>query len=259
MAELVWDQIGERSYQTGIDRGVLYLPNGSGVPWNGLVSVTEQFEREIKVFHLDGVKYLECHVLSEYSSELKAFTYPDEFDDINGIVYSDGILFHDQPPSRFGLTYRTMLGDDVTGTDRGYKIHILWNLMAVPSNIVYTSMSNQDNPLVFTWNISGTPVSVEGYKPTCHVSIDTTKITAYDLGLIEDMLYGTATTAPNLPSLLELLSLDDLIIIDNGDGTWTAVGPDRFITMLDSTTFQIANADATFIDANTYTISSTFT
>lgn len=254
MATLEWDKVGDRVYQTGVDHGVLYLPDGSGVPWNGLLSVTESFNREVKTFYLEGIKFLESHVLGEYSAELRAFTYPDEFDEINGIVLDDGILYHDQNPLRFGLSYRTLIGDDVEGTDRGYKIHILWNLMANPSSIINSSVNDKDVPLSFGWTISGTPVIATGHKPTCHVSIDSTKIDPLALAVLEAKLYGSESSDPSLPSLMELQALDDVLFTDNGDGTWTAVGPDHLFTMISSTEFEITEVDAVYLDADTYEI-----
>jgi hypothetical protein len=263
MTTLVWDQVGERVYQTGVDRGVLYLSDNSGVAWNGLISVTEIFNREVKVFHLDGVKYLEHHVPGDFAADLKAYTYPDEFDKINGIILDEslGLDFHDQPPSSFGLSYRTLIGDDVSGLEYGYKIHILYNLIASPSNIGYTSLNNQTTPIEFGWTLSGTPVVVSGYRPTVHVSIDSTKIHPFALGQIEEVLYGSNDLNPSLPSLEDLIVLlagpDFIIIIDNEDGTWTAMGPDELITMITATEFEITEANAEYINPYTYNISTT--
>ncbi len=255
MTALAWDQVGDRVFQTGVDHGVLYLPDNSGVPWNGLVSVTENSNREVKTFYLDGVKYLEHHVPGDFAAELKAFTYPDEFDEINGLSASDGVVFHDQAPSRFGLSYRTLIGDDVEGIERGYKIHVLYNLMANPSSIEYGSLADQTDPVVFGWSLTGTPVAIAGRRATCHISIDSTKIHPSLLAIFEERLYGSNDTEPSLPSIVELLTFDDITIFDNEDGTWTAVGPDELITMLDDTTFQITEANATYLDEDTYEIS----
>lgn len=257
MAVIEWDKIGERRYQTGVDRGVLYLADGSGVPWNGLVSVSESTNREEKTFYMDGLKYHEHQLPREFEADLRAFTYPDEFDAINGIVLDDQVFFHEQMPSRFGLTYRTRLGDDVSGLDRGYKIHILWDLLANPTDNSYESLGEAIAPNVFGWKLSGIPQKATGHRPTCHVSIDSTKIDPGYLELIENKLYGTTTTAPSLPTLLELLHMDDIAIVDNGDGTWTAAGPDYLVYMTDATTFQIDDANATYSDPDTYTISDT--
>lgn len=252
MTALLWDKIGERVFQTGVDRGVLYPFEGPGVAWNGLTAVTESPNQEIKPFYMDGVKYLECAVPGDFAGELRAFTYPDEFDAVNGIVFDDGFFFHNQPPAHFGLSWRTLLGDDVDGLDRGYKIHIVYNAMVNPSNIVYPTVGEQVAPMEFIWNLSAIPIHIAGHKPTAHITIDSTKIDPGQLVLIENALYGTETTDPTLPPIAEIIAFDDIVIIDNGDGTWTAIGPDYLITMLDSTTFQIDEVDGTYTAPDTY-------
>lgn len=263
MATLVWDNVGERIFQAGVDRGVLYLPDNSGVVWNGLTSVTENFDREVKSYYIDGVKYLETHILGDFSGDLRAFTYPDEFDSLCGITVDEdtGILFHDQNPQSFGLSYRTMIGDDVSDLDRGYIIHIMYNLMANPHNVEYTSLSDQITPIEFGWSLSGTPVIVAGHRPTGHISINSTKIDSGVLSIIETMLYGSSESSPRLLSLSDLIVLISpefrITIIDNGDGTWTAIGSDTYIGMLDDATFQITEANANYLDVDRYDISTT--
>lgn len=208
MTELVWDKIGDRTYQTGVDRGVLYLSDGTSAAWNGLTSVDEKVGRDTKSYYLDGVKYLENQTPGDFSAQLKAFTYPDEFDRINGVAPDGGGLFvHDQKPRSFGLSYRTLIGDDVSGTERGYKIHLLYNLMVVPDNNAYTSLDDGSKPIEFGWDLSGTPVATAGYKPTAHLSLDSTKIAPASLTAVEDILYGTSTANPRLPLFQELSTL----------------------------------------------------
>ena len=260
MTALVWDQVGERVYQTGVDRGVLYLPDGNGVPWNGLVSVEDTPSRETSSFYLDGIKYLERHSPGDFSGKLTAFTYPDEFDLLNGMFTNgNGMFFTEQSPKAFGLSYRTLLGDDIAGTERGYKLHLLYNLLANPDAVAYNSIGAQTDPISFGWTLTGTPVVVSGVRPTAHVYIDSTKLVPGAIDIIEATLYGSETTAPTLPPLSDVITLLDALhfieIIDNGDGTWTANGPDSLITMLTATTFQITHANATYLDANTYEIS----
>src|SRR5438045_3434548 len=126
MTALAWDKVGERVFQTGVDRGVLYLNDDTSVPWNGLTGVDENHSVEIKSSYLNGLKYLQYAVLSDFSGSLKALTYPDEFDSVMGIVeIQPGLSYYDQPHESFSLSYRTRIGDDVLGTDLGYKLHIL--------------------------------------------------------------------------------------------------------------------------------------
>lgn len=264
MATLVWDQVGERIYQAGVDRGVLYLHDGTSVVWNGLIGVEDATESEIKSFYLDGVKYLENVIPKDYSGKLKAFTYPDEFDSVNGIAeIAPGLVYYDQPSKSFSLSYRTKIGNDLLNEEYGYKIHILYNVVAKPDSIGFdTSSDSGAQPVEFGWTLSGTPPKIGKFRPTVHIAIDSTKTNPDLLEDLENLLYGTSSTSPYLPSIQEIADLFGyfgvLTIIDNGDGTWTAIdASDMFITMLDSTTFQIANADATYLDANTYEISST--
>jgi len=257
MTALVWDQVGDRMYQTGIDRGVLYLPDRSGVSWNGLVSVSESTSPEPKSFHMDGVKYNEYHVVGDFAGDLKAFTYPEELDALCGTVFDDSVTLHDQQPQPFGLSYRTLMGDDTAGLERGYKIHVFFNLLAIPSNPSYSTLSDVATPTLFSWTLSGIPDVSAGRKPTCHISIDSTKVSPTELERFENQLYGSSTRAPSLPTLAEFFILDEIQIIDNGDGTWTARASSEFLTMLDDTTFQITSVDATYLDADTYEVSST--
>jgi hypothetical protein len=263
MATLTWDEVGERGYQTGVDRGVLYLHDGTVVPWNGLTGIEEGSNSELKSFYLDGVKYLENLSPGDFIGKLKAFTYPEEFDSVNGIAsVAPGLSYYEQPPKSFNLSYRTRVGNDLDGTDHGYKIHVLYNLLANPESHSFGSLGGSVEPIEFSWNLTGTPPKITGTRPTVHLSIDSRTASPDVLKLIEDTLYGTATTNPSLPPITEIGEIfgyrGGLLIIDHGDGTWTAIDDsDTYITMLDDTTFQIDGADATYLDPETYTISST--
>lgn len=264
MATLMWDKVGERLFQTGIDRGVLYLHDGTTVVWNGLTSVEDGSLQENRSFFLDGVKYLEQISPGDYSGKLRAFTYPQEFEPMMGIEpVAPGLLYHDQPPKSFNLSYRTLVGNNADGTDYGYKIHILYNLVANPDPIIYDTIRDPLKPIDFSWNLTGTPPIAKGYRPTVHISIDSTTIDEDTLQTIEDILWGSADSDPWLPTIDQIrdlfVTLGVLVIIDNGDGTWKAIDTgNEYITMIDPTTFRIANADATYLDATTYTISTTY-
>ena len=145
MTALVWDQVGERRYETGVDRGVLYPPIGNPVPWNGLVSVNETVSREVKPYYIDGIKFLDHHVPGSYAAKLVAFTYPDEMDGLVGTQeFSPGVFIHDQrSPKLFNLSYRTRVGNDLEGLDHGYKIHILYNLLATLDDVTYTTLATR--------------------------------------------------------------------------------------------------------------------
>lgn len=209
MTALVWDQVGERRYETGIDHGVLYPPSGVAVPWNGLISVNETVSREVKPYYIDGVKFLDHHVPGSYSAKLSAFTYPDEMDELVGTQeFVPGVFVHDQrSPRLFDLSYRTLVGNDVEGLDRAYKIHILYNLLAVPDDITYNTSGESVEPHAFGWSISGTPSQMFGIRPTSHISLDSRRISPELLFDLEQKLYGTVVTEPELPGLVELLGM----------------------------------------------------
>lgn len=205
MATLTWDQIGERIFQTGVDHGVLYLQDGTAVVWNGLTSVEETTSSEVQDFFLDGVKYLQNLSPRDFRAKLKAFTYPDEFDSVNGIVETSGLIYYDQPSQSFSLSYRTKIGNDVDGIEYGYKIHILYNIIANPDSYGFDSLDDSSaKPTEFGWTLSGIPQKISNFKPTVHVALDSTKVVPSRMSAIEDILYGTEEKAPYLPSLLEL-------------------------------------------------------
>jgi hypothetical protein len=223
----------------------------------------ESYDREVTPFYLDGVKYLQRMTAGDFSGRLRAFTYPEEFDTLVGAEpVGEGMIYYGQPPKKFHLSYRTLVGNDLEGTNHGYKLHILYNLMAVADTKTFNTLEETLNPVEFGWTITGTPVSIDGYRPTVHISIDSRTANPDVLAAIEDVLYGTATTNPRLPSLPEVTDLMEmfgaLVIIDNGDGTWTAIDlADQYITMDSPTQFTIDNVNATMIDADTYTVSTT--
>lgn len=262
MAVLTWDAIAERRYQTGVDRGVLYPQNGSAVPWNGLVSVEESTNSELKAYYLDGVKFLENLSPGEFQGKLKAITYPEEFDLVTGFaVVSPGFIVTEQEPKSFNLSYRTRVGNPIEGTDYGYKIHILYNLLADPDGRTYQTLSSVESPTEFSWSLTGTPPKINKFRPTVHVIVDSRTTPIDVMNLIEARLYGTETMPPSLPSISEVGEyfgyLGALLIIDHGDGTWTALDEsDTYITMIDETTFQIENTDAVIVN-DAYSISST--
>jgi hypothetical protein len=263
MATLVWDEVSEKIYQTGIEHGVLYLHDGTVAPWNGLIDIEESTNSELKSFYLEGVKFLENLSPGDFQGKLKAYTYPDEFDSVNGLaVVAPGLTYYEQPPKSFNLSYKTRVGNDVDGTDYGYKIHILYNVLANPDTHSFQSISDSGAAVEFSWSLTGTPPKIDRVRPTVHISIDSRTTPPDILALLEKTLYGTATTSPSLPPITEIGEYfgfrGGLLIIDHGDGTWTAVDEsDTYINMLDATTFQIDGADATYLDADTYTISST--
>jgi hypothetical protein len=215
MTALVWDQVGERRYETGIDRGVLFLPDGSAVPWNGLTLVSENRERELKPYYLDGLKYLDRVIPESFSAKLQAFTYPDELAELIGEAsFTQGVFLHDQPNKSFHLSYRTRIGNDTNGNDYGYKIHLLYDVQAVPSTVSISTLDQSIAPEMFEWTLSGVPTAMIGNRPTNHISFDSRLISPILLGTIEELIYGSSVSDPNLPILIDLLGLIE-------DGDWT--------------------------------------
>lgn len=207
MTKLVWDQVGERRYETGIDRGVLYLPDGRAVVWNGLTSVNEVVTREVKNYYMDGIQYLAHHVPGGYSAKVQAFTYPDEMDQLTGIAeHYMGVFLHDQRSRMFNLVYRTLIGNDIDGTDYAYKIHVLWNVLATPSDRTYGSLSDDVAVSAFEWTLTAVPSQMVGARPTSHVSVDSRTLDPALLEGLENNLYGTETTEPFLLDTVEFLN-----------------------------------------------------
>lgn len=206
MTGLVWDQVGDRRYETGVDRGVLFLPDGRVVPWNGLTSVTENLGREVKGYFIDGIQYLAHQVPGSYSAKLQAFTYPDELDELLGIAeFQAGVSIHDQRAKMFHMSYRTLIGNDMSGTDYAYKIHILWNVLATMSDRTYNSLSDTLSPTPFEWNLVGVPSLMFGQRPTSHISIDSRHVPEGLLRDVELYLYGDETSDPGLPGTVDFL------------------------------------------------------
>jgi len=260
MTKLQWNQVGERFYEAGIDRGVLYLTNGSGVAWSGLTEMSEAPSSGPSTpIYFDGQKRRDLDSLGDFAATLSAITFPDEFLEFDGFGdLGDGMFVDDQYVSTFGLSYRTKIANDSDGTDYGYKIHILYNLTASPDEKTYQTLSSVSKPTQFAWKVDAKPESLPNYRPTAHVIIDSTKIHPELLSDIEVVLYGNDSTEPFLPPLSDFYSFivewSLMTIIDNGDGTWTAEGPDYMVYFTDATTFEINSETVTYLDADTYTV-----
>lgn len=229
MARINWNASGQRLFEAGVDRGVLYLEDGSGVPWNGLLSVSENpTGHSVKAYYLDGVKYLNVAGRKEYGGTIEAYTYPEEFNQFDGWWALDsGLGMDEQPRKAFDFTYRTGIGNDIDGANHGYKIHIIYGALATPSTRKYGSISDRVSPLTFAWDFTTTPQRVTSQNvqlPLSHVTIDSRKTNPTQLRLIESMLYGTDLEDSKLPPLQDILALfenptDTLIIsVDTATG-----------------------------------------
>jgi hypothetical protein len=264
MTQLAWDNVGERYFEAGVDRGVLYPPIGDGVPWNGLISVDESPSGgDITPYFIDGIKYINRSAAEEFEATIEAYTYPEEFAQCDGsaeLYQSQGLFATQQKRRPFGLSYRTLIGNDVNAEEHAYKLHIIYNALAEPSKRTYQTTGEDTEPTTFSWDISTTIVPVPGVENSAHLVIDTRQAWPWAVAAVEAVLYGTEDTPPRLPTPQELVDLfvenAFLKITDNGDGTWTAEGPDEAISMLNATEFQISWPSAVYLDTTTYEISS---
>lgn len=206
MAPLTWDDVGEKVYETGVDHGVLYLPDtdgvyNTGVAWNGLTTVTESPTGAApSAQYADNIKYLNLISAEEFGGTIEAFTYPEEFAACDGTeLPAPGVAVGQQTRKSFGMCYRTKVGNDVDGMDHGYKLHLLYGALAAPSQKAYATVNDSPAAIAFSWDVSTTPVPVTDYKPTSLIVIDSTVVDPTDLASLEDLLYGAGAIAAALP------------------------------------------------------------
>ena len=205
MSKLVWDETGKRFYETGVKNAVLY-PQVSGaypkgVAWNGITAVTESPSgAEPTALYADDIKYLNLYSAEEFGATVEAYTYPDEFAVCDGSAeLTTGVSIGQQPRKPFGLSYRTTLGNDTESNDYGYKLHLIYGAMASPSEKSYSTINDSPEAITFSWELTTTPVSVAGFKPTSCLTIDSTKVDEAKLKQLEDILYGTKEQEARLP------------------------------------------------------------
>jgi len=220
MAELQWDQVGERIYETGVDHGVLYIPDAggdydTGFAWNGLTTVTESPSgAEASPQYADNIKYLNLVSAEEFAATIEAFTYPDEFAQCDGSAFpAVGVMVGQQSRKAFGLSYRTRVGNDLDGTDAGYKLHLIYGCLAAPSEKAYSTINDSPEAISFSWEVTTTPVAApDPYKPTALMVIDSTKVDAGDLADLEEILYGSVGVEPRLPLPAEVIATFNAVI-----------------------------------------------
>jgi hypothetical protein len=222
MSKLVWDKTGERTYETGVKNGVLYLKGSdgtysNGVAWNGLTAVTESPSgAEPTPLYADDIKYLNLLSTEEFAATVEAYTYPDEFAECDGSAsLTDGVIIGQQTRKQFGMCYKTTLGNDVDGNEYGYKLHMIYGCLAAPSEKAYATINDSPEAITFSWEVSTTPVNVSDHKPTATLTIDSTKVDSSKLAALEVILYGKDPTTsdgndgvnPRLPLPDEIATL----------------------------------------------------
>lgn len=224
--KLVWDKNGERTYETGVDHGVLYPATGvngayaKGVAWNGLTAVTESPSgAEATALYADNIKYLNLMSAEEFGATIEAYTYPDEFAVCDGTAEpATGVKIGQQPRKQFGLCYRTKIGNDSVGEEYGYKIHIIYGCYASPSEKGYNTINDSPEAISFSWEVTTTPIEMSGYKPTATIVIDSTKIDSDKLTALENILYGTDADSETQTEAVDprLPLPDEIVRIVNG-------------------------------------------
>ena len=214
MSKIVWDAIGEHTFETGVRNGVLYLQGAegtynTGVAWNGLTSVSESPEgAEPTDLYADDVKYLTLMSAENFKATIEAYTYPVEFEECDGsATIANGVVIGQQSRKPFGLCYRTAIGNDTDGNEHGYKLHIVYGCQASPSEKQYSTINDSPEAITFSWEVNTTPVNVTGKKPTATLIIDSTKADKAKLTALEAILYGSEEQEPRLPMPDEIAAL----------------------------------------------------
>ena len=234
MATLKWNEIGKKIYETGIKKCVLYVKKSdgkynAGVAWNGLTSVTESPEGgEANDVYADDIKYLTLRSSESFKATVEAYTYPDEFLQCEGIIYPVvGVFLGQQPRKPFSLCYRTTLGNDVHNDSYGYKLHIIYDATATPSEKAYQTIDDSPEAVQFVWEVNSVPILVNGYKPTSVVILDSTKIAESDLTIVEEILYGNDTDDPKLLLPEEIADIISIGLLYDESSDYLIIGEDR--------------------------------
>ena len=214
MAILTWDNVGEHLYETGVDRGVLYIPDGAGVystgvAWNGLTSISESPSGgEATPMYADNIKYLNIYSVEEFGATIEAYTYPDEFNQFDGIITPQaGVAVGQQPRKPFGLSYRTKIGNDLVGEEYGFKLHLVYGVTASPSEKAYSTINDSPEGVTFSWELMSVPTPVTGGKPTSIITVDSTVVLPARMTQLTDALWGTGGSDPRLPTPDEVLAM----------------------------------------------------
>jgi hypothetical protein len=249
MSKLAWSTAGQRRYETGVDHGVLYIPNDAGAyltgyAWNGLTTVTETpGGAEANPQYADNTKYLNLLSAEDLKLTVEALTYPAEFEQCDGIYSPEsGVGVGQQSRKAFGLSYRTNVGNDVAGSDYGYKLHLVYGCLASPSERGYSTINDSPEAINFSWDVSTTPVPVTGKKPTSIITIDSTNVDGTALATLEDFLYGTVGTDPSLPLPDAVLAIFAGTVVEVTPGIPTYVNETHTLTVPSTSHVSYINA-----------------
>lgn len=221
MAQLIWDATGERFYETGVSKAVLYPQDSTGnypkgYAWNGITQISEKpTGAEATALYADDTKYLNLLSAESLEASIEAYMYPTEFEACDGSVALDsgldGVTVGQQSRQAFGLSYKTVFGNDVAGNAKGYKLHLIYGCVASPSEKGYSTINDSPEAITFSWEVKTTPVSLDSLgsnlKPTASITIDSTKVEASKLAKLEEALYGTSSTEAHLPLPAEVISI----------------------------------------------------
>lgn len=209
MPRLDWNTPGNRAYESGVDRGVLYPQSGPGVAWVGITGVSESPSGAAQVpYYIDGLMYRNRISTEEYAATLTAYSFPDEFIEYDGNTHhDDGLIFTLQPRRSFDFSYRTGIGNDILGLDLGYKINLVYNVLAVSASKSHTTLGSQNSPIQYSWTLSARPIIFSNLKPTPHLVIDSTRANPTKLASLEEFLYGTDSTEARMPSPDEVVAI----------------------------------------------------
>lgn len=261
MTQLAWHPVGGHLFETGIDRGVLYI-DGAGVAWSGLVSVEQNPSGgEAKAHYLDGVKYLNLPAKEEFGATITAVYSPPQFDECDGLgTLRPGLFAGQQPRKSFGFSYRSGIGNDVDGVNHGYKIHIIYNALAAPSQKNYNTMSDEPEVQLMSWALTTKPRIVPGMVNSSYLVVDTTQASAFGVSELESILYGTELSAPRLPDPDEIVSIftdsSTFLVTDLGGDEFEISGSDLAVFEMSPGVFQITADTVVPVDADRAEISS---
>lgn len=214
MARLIWDEVGQRFFETGVKNGVLYVQDNdgsykNGVVWNGLTAVTESPSgAEETPLYADDVKYLTLRSAEEFGATVEAYTYPEEFEQCDGSAsIADGVTIGQQARRAFGLCYRTSVGNDIQGQNYSYKLHLIYGCTVAPSEKSYSTINDNPEAITFSWELSTVPVPVDGFSPTASLVIDASKVDEGKMQLLEDALFGDESNEAKLLLPNEIMEL----------------------------------------------------